>query len=60
MHSSIYAMELRNLLDSNELFHLPVATPLLAGGNRHEPKSYVMVYNMSFRRATIRIVTAPR
>jgi hypothetical protein len=60
MHSSICTMDLRDLLDTNELIHLPVATPLLASSGRYEPKGYVMVYNTSSRRATIRIVTTPR
>jgi hypothetical protein len=39
MHSSICTMDLRDLLNTNELIHLPVATPLLASSGRYEPKA---------------------
>jgi hypothetical protein len=46
MHSSIYAMDTRTLLDLITMIHHPAATPLLVGGDRREPKSLVSWYGL--------------
>ena len=43
MHSSIFAMDTRTLLDLITMIHLPAATPLLVGGDQRESKSLVHV-----------------